>query len=80
MMNVYPNPAHDQLTINLKENSGQVVVQMLDLNGCVIMNFGKFNLSTFQLDMSDVASGLYVLQVIGNGNMQNTFTKVSVVR
>jgi hypothetical protein len=21
-MNVYPNPAHDQLTINLKENSG----------------------------------------------------------
>jgi hypothetical protein len=53
---------------------------MLDLNGRVIKNFGKFNSSTFQLDVSDVASGLYVLQLFGNGNMQNTFTKVSVVR
>ncbi len=78
VIKVYPNPAYDQLTISLKENSGQVYVQIFDLNGRVIRNFGKFNSRTFQLDLNDVASGLYVVQI--NGKASSTMSKISVMK
>jgi uncharacterized repeat protein (TIGR01451 family) len=80
LLNVFPNPANDQLTVNLKENTGQVFVRILDLNGREVRNFGSFYSKTFQLNVADLANGLYTFQISGNEKMPAANIKISVLR
>jgi hypothetical protein len=66
-INVYPNPAKDYVKVNvaLKQNT-QVAMQVIDMTGKIVMveNYGnRGGAQTFQLDFSNLKTGLYVLQV-----------------
>jgi hypothetical protein len=65
---VYPNPANGFVNISsYLEDISLDKILLLDMNGSVIKMYelnrnGKFEM---QLDLKDVASGIYVLQFIG---------------
>ncbi len=64
---VYPNPTHDQLTLGIDAKEGAVYnVQLLDLEGRVILSESapaEAGLNEFQLDLSHLAKGVYMLNV-----------------
>ncbi len=63
-ISVYPNPAQDLITIQFPGNFKLTVV---DLVGNTITEFTHHDLST--LDVSELASGVYFIQVSGSGNL-----------
>lgn len=72
----YPNPVRDNLVIDLRGNTTQVI-RLVDISGKVQMSvIPTSNILT--LDMSELSNGIYLLQVIGeNSSIQQTI-KVSV--
>lgn len=72
VLKVYPNPAHDQLTVEVSGN-GQTWVNLTDLYGRVVKNVyngpveGK---DTFPIDAAEFPSGVYFLQVRGASRME----------
>ena len=69
LVNLYPNPTSDFVTINLANKSkGQVIV--LDLLGKVVLN-KQFNSNQIQLSLKSIESkGTYLVKIIdSNGNV-----------
>lgn len=66
-LTVAPNPANDQLTINLSlTNASSIDINLFDMNGKVVFNKNvKGNVLNFKdvLTLSDFADGIYTLQV-----------------
>ena len=65
-VSIYPNPVKDILNINVKDFSGDVSVKIIDINGREvygqkITNFNSLN----TIDLSSLASGIYVLNIQG---------------
>jgi len=75
---LYPNPAHNTLTVNLSKNETSSLLQVINLSGEVMierkLNNDKAN--TITLDISKLAAGSYRLSVrTGNGNYSKQFIK-----
>lgn len=64
---ILPNPAGDKVEIH-HTFSGNVQVQLTDLNGKVLLNQG-FNRNKFQLDTTHLPNGIYLVQLIQNGKI-----------
>lgn len=64
---ILPNPAGDKVEIQ-HSFSGNVEVQLTDLNGKVLLNQG-FNRNKFQLDTTHFPNGIYLVQLIQNGKI-----------
>ena len=67
-MQVYPNPTSNQLTVFMEQSAGlQGQLQLVNLQGQIVrsINLGEVENSTWQLDVSAVARGLYLLQIVG---------------
>ncbi len=66
-MEVYPNPANDQLSWNIKtQEASNVSISLIDLNGKVVFNKsinGKIVAYKDTLSLADFANGVYTLQV-----------------
>ncbi|MEP7170134.1 MAG: T9SS type A sorting domain-containing protein, partial [Bacteroidota bacterium] len=65
--NVYPNPAHDNLTVSIdvKEAAG-FTMQVMDLSGRVLISesqTGAAGLNTYDLNLTHLAKGVYMLEV-----------------
>lgn len=56
---VYPNPVKDQFTVSLQNNSTYI---LLSVNGKVLQK-GNFNIGDNSLNISNLPSGMYFLQV-----------------
>ena len=67
-VSIYPNPVKDNLNINIKDFSGEVLVKIIDSNGREVYNknINTFNISN-ALDLSAFSSGIYVLKLSGEG-------------
>jgi hypothetical protein len=69
-MEVYPNPANDQLSWNVKtQEASSVSVSLIDINGKVVFNKsinGKIISYKDTLSLVDFANGVYTLQVTTN--------------
>lgn len=65
-VSMYPNPVKDNLNINIKDFSGDILVKIMDVNGREVFNkdFNNFNISK-ELDLSSFSSGIYFLKLIG---------------
>jgi hypothetical protein len=65
---IYPNPIKDNLNINIKDFSGEVSIQIIDINGREVFskNINNYNTSN-TLDLSAFSSGIYVLKLNGEG-------------
>ncbi len=61
-ISIYPNPANDFITIQIRNNSGLAQIAIYQLNG-----FQKLNTETSQnevkIDISDYQNGIYVLKI-----------------
>ncbi|WP_353147156.1 PA domain-containing protein [Flavobacterium sp.] len=65
-VSIYPNPVKDNLNINIKDFSGDILVKIMDVNGREVFNkyINNFNRSK-ELDLSSFSSGIYFLKLIG---------------
>jgi hypothetical protein len=64
---LYPNPAHKQLTITTDYEKGAVSVMMLNLQGQVVASFAVEGEKT--IDISHLAPGVYVMKLLGGGEV-----------
>ena len=64
-INIFPNPVNDVLHIKLPSESENATIMLLDVLGNRVLE--KLLLSTDEvLNMSNLASGLYILQIKSN--------------
>ena len=63
-LNLYPNPASSMVTVNADGIEGNVTVQVLDLNGRVMMQ-QQGNTQSFRFDVSTLAQGAYFVRLTG---------------
>jgi hypothetical protein len=64
---VYPNPAHDKVTVSIdvKEQT-QFNVKLRDISGRVILSEdheGAEGLNTYEMDLGSFAKGIYMIEV-----------------
>jgi uncharacterized repeat protein (TIGR01451 family) len=69
----YPNPTESALTVDLRE-AIDANIQVYSLNGQLLMQKNSNQQQIVHLDLADLASGMYLVQVV-NGR-QNTMLKV----
>lgn len=67
---VYPNPAADQLTITLNDNSATAALEVVDLLGNVVYTTTVSGVKT--INVSNLTSGVYVTRLTTNGVTAST--------
>lgn len=60
---VFPNPTSNFLNISLNEAEETVYGSLMDISGKVVQNFGLSNIVKYNLDVSNLTSGVYLLKV-----------------
>ena len=60
---ISPNPANDFVTISNSENISVNSISMTDLNGRVVKQNSYSNVSEVQVNISDLASGVYMMNI-----------------
>jgi hypothetical protein len=67
IFSVYPNPASNVVNI---ENTGSIdAVNIIDINGRVVKKQIFAGETNIQLDVSELASGIYIMNIISEGNV-----------
>lgn len=65
-LRVFPNPAHDRVTIDLGQQVKSVDVNLVDLTGKLIRSVSQKNTKTIDLQLN-LPAGLYFVKVIADG-------------
>lgn len=60
---VYPNPTKDELTIKFVKNNRADIIRLIDLRGNEILVVENNGLNQLNIDVSSIASGMYLLQL-----------------
>ena len=68
--NVYPNPAEDKATISVSNVANATKIVVSDMQGRIILS-DEMSESTYELNTSNYASGVYYIRII-SGNAVNT--------
>ena len=63
VINVYPNPANDQLTISLNNTISEGNIMVMNMTGQVIKILKNQNGTSMQLNISDLPAGNYVVKI-----------------
>ena len=71
---VYPNPAGEQIHVKAIGLEGEVTIRIIDVLGRVMLENNVVASGSFEavINTSTLRSGLYDIQVINNGTTQNT--------
>jgi Secretion system C-terminal sorting domain len=69
---IYPNPVNDILSISNSENINIKSISITDLNGRVVKNNNFNNVSNIEMNLSDLSSGMYIMNINSD---QGTATK-----
>ena len=69
---VSPNPANDFISISNAENILVSGISITDLNGRVVKQNTYNNVSDIQVNVSDLASGMYMMNIVSD---KGAFTK-----
>jgi uncharacterized repeat protein (TIGR01451 family) len=75
---MYPNPASDNVTLQMANISGKVTVAVTDVLGKVVMNaIGEVNNSAIHMNTSSLTSGMYFITVTAGNTIatQKLFVK-----
>lgn len=65
---VYPNPSSDFVNIQLP-NSNKYTISLYSTNGQIVYQFEAKNIEQFKLDISELAKGVYLLNIKDNSSM-----------
>jgi hypothetical protein len=68
--NVYPNPAEDKATISVSNVANGTKIVVSDMQGRILLS-DDMTESTYELNTSNYASGVYYIRII-SGNAVNT--------
>lgn len=64
---VYPNPVVDKLTIELKENADNLLIEVYSLDGKIVKSIQLYNVNDrIQIDLSDLNSGFHIVNLKSN--------------
>ena len=74
--NVYPNPTHGNITINLS-NASNALIDIIDINGRVLKT-KQVNNTTNTFNLSDFENGIYFVKV--NTNNKIITKKISLIK
>lgn len=66
ILTVYPNPASDKITIKSNLINQYSYLRLLDLSGRVLMEKHSLINPSFQIDLSDQLSGVYIIELISD--------------
>ncbi len=69
-LNIYPNPTHDIVTIQLSKNLENNQVEIQDLSGKILCTYSIADKST--LDLSHLSAGTYFIRVIQDNHVLTT--------
>lgn len=65
-VSIYPNPVKDVLNINVKDFSGEVTVEIIDINGRAVYSQKINNVNGLnQINLATFSSGVYVVKLQG---------------
>lgn len=70
-VNVYPNPASDFINISL-QNMSEGTVRLVNLAGVTVKSQSFSGLTDMRMDVRELPAGVYMLQTISSGNLQDT--------
>lgn len=73
---IYPNPARTKLTIKASKAMGDVVIDLVDINGRKVLSKSTRLLGEIELNTSGLQSGLYILSI--KGEYINTNEKILI--
>ncbi|GGG05488.1 hypothetical protein GCM10011344_02440 [Dokdonia pacifica] len=77
-VNIYPNPATDQVMLRYTGKSILQQLSIVDMNGKIVKTVDLKNFSSSQnIQTNELAKGVYFLHIIGNNN---TITKKLIIR
>ena len=76
-ISVYPNPAHDYITVELSDNTKIDYIQLYDMQGRLVESFPETSLQTTRLDVRNLPSGTYILH-IGTSRDREIIRKVHI--
>lgn len=68
---IYPNPAHDQITIRIEDQDIKVIFQIINAGGQIVAN-GRLNESIEQIDISELTNGMYILNLSTEDNLRSS--------
>jgi hypothetical protein len=79
-LNVFPNPASDNLSVSVKGTNQDFTITILDIQGRAIATTAMNNVSgeqTVQIPVANIAAGNYIVKVASNGmtTVQNVVIK-----
>jgi hypothetical protein len=63
LLQIFPNPAHDNITINIESNMQGVVIEIHDILGRMILS-SHSNEKQTSLNISGLKNGIYIIKVI----------------
>jgi hypothetical protein len=69
---VYPNPASEQLFIELNDISRNLDVEIYNMTGQLVMKEIFYNIITVGLDVSGLTNGIYILKLNTDKDIYNT--------
>ncbi len=66
-VSIFPNPAKGQFNLNIKDFTGKVAIQIIDVNGKLIntINYDVFDTQK-TIDVSNLQTGIYFVKATGN--------------
>ncbi len=71
-ISLYPNPGSDVLNIQSSKPLKKATLNMIDINGRLVMNRRNLSGSKFGFDTSLYSDGVYMIEIISEGVVSNT--------
>ncbi len=65
-ISVFPNPVTDKVNIRIDDIEGLADIRVMDINGRILQQHRSSSVNT-QLDVSRLASGMYIIRVMNGG-------------
>lgn len=66
---MYPNPANNEVTVGWNKTNNTKSVYVLDLNGRVVAEYQVENKTSLSIDLLNMDSGIYFIQIVGNASI-----------
>lgn len=74
-INIFPNPAHDFVTVS-NQSHEQILVEFYDFSGCMQMKTAFETKGQFLINISTLPSGIYFIKIINVTNSEFTFKQI----
>lgn len=68
---IHPNPANNRITLTLPSDKMVYSASIFDLNGKIVWNSEISNMKEYEIDISHLTTGAYVVKIVSNHEVYN---------